>query len=131
MKELRSTKDKIIARVMKDVHVDKDGRSYMTMNGLARLAGVAQQSVTEYFNNLANRQKDVFLLDSAGYLTGKNEKYILDVHAFDYLENQLINGNVKPAMTLALFAKVGFRFDAKIAFFFLTTIKLRVYWHCY
>jgi hypothetical protein len=92
---------------MKDVHVAVDGKSYVTMNGLARLSGVSQQAVTRYFNNLADNQKDVFLLDSTGCLTTKNEKYILDTYAIEYLEKQMFDGKQKAAMTLAVFAKVG------------------------
>ena len=95
--------------VTKEIKCDANGKGWVTISGLARLAGVKQQSVSEWFSKLTHRQKYDSSLESKGLPTGKNEIYILDVDAGKYISKQAMAGNKKALLSLTQFATVGLR----------------------
>jgi transcriptional regulator with XRE-family HTH domain len=94
--------------------VAQDGKAYFTQSETARLAGVSEQAVSKYFNNLSYNYIDYSSSISMFYSTTKNQKYILDIDVADYIATQAMKGNKKAILTMTQFLAVGLRVAAQM-----------------
>lgn len=93
--------------VAKEIKTDKDGKGYISQRGLARLCGVNQNAVRDYFN-LGEQENEKTLLETTGNAEEKSE-FILDIKAAEYLSKQALKGNKKAILSVCQFAAVGIR----------------------
>lgn len=106
---------KLVKAVVKEVAVDSSGKAFVTVSGLARLAGVDKSNVSRWYDNLGVAQKLESAIESSGLPLRKNEVFILDSIATTYIAQQASKGNKKAIQTLGALATIGLRFTIQQA----------------
>lgn len=91
--------------ILRQVKVSPDGKTYLTIRGLAGLAGVDQSNLTKKINNLGEVEEASISLQ----INDLGEVFLSDDFAFDIIMDSALKGNKKALVSLSVFGKVGLR----------------------